>query len=143
MKHNLPQPIRRVKTIMGWSVFVLLIVTQWEARPWALFALLFFSLFYTWQLLDFYNQPRFWIVPILWGAALNGLAIFANGGRMPVLGRTEVNRWWQPLTEKSHLAFLCDIYWKCSIGDFIVLLGILGGLIVSLIGVMRNKTKAT
>lgn len=138
--NRLSQRARRVKTFIGWSAFVLMIATQWEVRPWFLFALSFYGLFFTWQLLDAYNDLRRWQPVVLVGAMLNGLAIFANGGRMPVLGRTEIYRWWQPLTSESRLVSLCDIYFKCSVGDMVILAGALMGLVFYIAGHAKKST---
>jgi len=121
--------LKRVKRIAGWSTFILLIVTQWEVRPWVLFAEMFFIAFTIWQLLSCYFEFRLHRFVILLGGTMNFIALTANNGRMPVLGKIETARWWQPLTEESRVKFLCDVLWAtCSIGDMVILTGILIGL---------------
>lgn len=68
-------------------------------------------------------------IPLLIGGTMNGIAIFANGGKMPVLNPpagwtlTSIH---QPMTAATHVKFLCDNYMVghlviASIGDFFIL----------------------
>lgn len=137
MNNRLSSPWLKAKRIIGWSLFVLIIVTQWEVSPWLFFSATFAVLASTWQILDIYNQPRLFKIIILTGGLFNFLALIVNGGRMPVLGRTEVSRWWEPLTDSSYLVPLCDIYFKCSIGDMVITVGMLTAIVSWLV---RRKT---
>jgi len=137
--HRLSQRTQNVKRIIGWISFVLFVVTQWNVYPWPLFSLTFYGLFFIWQLLRVYDSPKLWHVPVLAGAALNYIALFANGGRMPVLGRTEAYRWWQPLTEDSRLVFLCDIYFQSSVGDMLIASA---GIVALAVWLLRRKPTA-
>lgn len=128
MNNRLSPSWLQAKRTIGWSIFILLVVTQWEVRPWLLFSTTFAALASAWQALDLYNQPRLFKVMILIGSTLNFLTLVANGGRMPVLGRTGVSRWWEPLTDSSRLVPLCDIYFKASIGDMVIAAGIITAL---------------
>jgi len=127
---NAQLKLKQVKRVAGWSAFALIVITQWEVRPWALFAELFFVAALTWQALDCYFRFRPQNIVIIAGGILNTIALTVNGGRMPVLGRTDTARWWKPLTEQSRLQFLCDVLWAgFSIGDLIIVTGILIGIV--------------
>lgn len=62
----------------------------------------------------------------LLGSAGNALATVANGGFMPVAGKTDFTSVWAPLTDAARLRWLCDIYWGSSLGDMFILAGMLG-----------------
>lgn len=102
-----------------------MLVMSWEVYPWLLFVCLFVVITLIWFISDLISEYRIWKLFRLLGALLNMTAVLANGGRMPVAGRDVTARWWEPLTESSRLQFLCDIYFKCSIGDFILLFSLL------------------
>lgn len=57
----------------------------------------------------------------LFGSALNALATLANGGFMPVEGKTDFTSLWAPMTADCKLYWLCDVFGGASIGDFFIL----------------------
>lgn len=63
------------------------------------------------------------------GSLGNAAATLANGGYMPVLGKAEPTSVWVPLTDESRLRWLCDIYGGASLGDGLILAGIVGLLV--------------
>ena len=65
-------------------------------------------------------KKLFWF-GLLFGAILNQIAVWSNGGMMPVKGGTYTHGLWRPMVESDKVKFLCDIYCNsCSIGDLIV-----------------------
>ena len=63
------------------------------------------------------------------GSTMNAIAMLANGGCMPVLGKTTTNYAWAPLTAHSRFVFLCDIHSGSSLGDFFIIIALAGFLL--------------
>lgn len=66
------------------------------------------------------------------GGVLNLLALFANGGYMPVLGREEANGMWIP-AENPNLPWLIDRFGGFSAGDMFIFSGagvVIAGVLV-------------
>jgi len=127
----LKRPVNNKHDLVGLFdllVIGLLIATQWELRPWALFSVSFVVIVLVHQVLIYRSDGGKWRLLIIAGGVLNTIALIANQGRMPVLGKDTVDRWWQPLTSETRLVFLCDIYWKWSIGDIVVGTAVLAGV---------------
>lgn len=63
------------------------------------------------------------------GALMNWVAVTANGGKMPVRGMFHAKASHRPMTRKSRLKWLCDIYTTpigvASLGDFVLSVSLL------------------
>ena len=76
-----------------------------------------------------------WIILAI-GATCNQIAIWSNGGKMPVADNFVPHGLWRPMVETDHVKFLCDIYWhSTSIGDLIALGGFMLLMFFALEGV--------
>ena len=62
---------------------------------------------------------------IILGITLNVVVVFTNFGFMPSLNRTEMYGVWMPMTESTKLNYLGDRFAGFSIGDFILITGVL------------------
>lgn len=74
-------------------------------------------------------NPVWWIVAAL-GAGANGVAVAANGWKMPVRGKVDESIRHVPMTEHTRRKWLADIipvgFGKASVGDFFIAAGIMG-----------------
>ena len=77
------------------------------------------------------------------GFLSNAAATLANGGYMPVLGRSEPSgSVWIPLTEATRLPALCDRYAAgASIGDFAIALGMVIGVAIEIMRIVSERPK--
>src|SRR5713226_4852996 len=58
---------------------------------------------------------------LLAGGACNAAATIANGGFMPVFGQETIGSLHIQGTPDTALQILCDRFWGCSIGDFLLI----------------------
>jgi hypothetical protein len=65
-------------------------------------------------------------LPVWVGIGMNALVTLANDGRMPVLGKFHPVSVWVVGTGR-HLLFLCDRFHGFSLGDFLII----GGIVLS------------
>lgn len=79
--------------------------------------------------------PAFALIIETVGAMSNMAAVWANGGKMPVLGERRFSRLHQPMRKSTRFKFLCD--WvptglgKVSLGDVLIWIGILSFCLAS------------
>lgn len=79
-------------------------------------AILFWGVF----LVSIIGVRNLYLLP---GIGCNAVATLANGGAMPVFGveAESLTGIHIPGGSDTQLAFLCDIFWGASIGDFLIL----------------------
>lgn len=112
--------------------FLLAARVLWQAYPGTSMCLLFWVMALADEPLRWseMRQRRRWLYGLtVLGGLGNAAATIANGGYMPVLGKTEATSLWVPLTDASRLRWLCDIYAGASLGDIFIGLGLLGLLL--------------
>lgn len=125
-----PRPLwKSVILVLTSFPFLLAARIAWQVDPGIWWCLLFWTM----ALAD---EPIRWAEMrrrrrVLYGLATlgaigNAVATIANGGYMPVLGKSEATSVWVPLTEASRMQWLCDIYGGASLGDFFIAAALLG-----------------
>ena len=115
---------------IAWFVSLVAAYFYWSHSPNSWSCILFWAIGLTFYYSIWLRIPRkrwlLWLGKLqLIGGFGNAVATVANGGFMPVLGRTEVQSVWIPLTETSRMVWLCDIHHGFSLGDILLFGGFL------------------
>lgn len=82
---------------------------------------------------------QFFMLP---GFLCNAAATIANGGFMPSNTDLVHTGLYVALSPDSNLPFLCDIFWGCSLGDFLLFAGLGFTLFFSALKTTQNRTHA-
>jgi hypothetical protein len=104
-------------------------IWQWKPNLWT--CLLFWAVAIGFDILNIRRNPAVsWRYFALLGVICNALVTLANGGFMPVLGKSgSFISVWVKANTSHRLLFLADRFWGFSIGDFFILGALLSSLL--------------
>lgn len=76
---------------------------------------------------QFWGHPAKYQEVAIVGLLCNAVVTIANGGKMPVIGwgSGTVLSVWRPAQPGDRFLMLCDRFWGFSIGDFMIIAGML------------------
>lgn len=108
----------RFLILFGFLLGALALRYIWWTQP----SLVWCVLFWIFLFVAFGLGRNIFVMP---GAASNAAATIANGGYMPSSLSVPHEGIYIQLTEHSALPLLCDIFWGSSVGDGLIILGVI------------------
>lgn len=113
----------------------------WHADPGVFRCLLFWAAAAAFQVVCLIRTSRVGCGIGLAGILANAIATMSNGGFMPVLGETTRESVWVPLTAAHRLPWLCDVFWGWSVGDLLLITGMVVAIVSGVLSISKEKEK--